>query len=203
MHRVLLLHGIETKTGAAEDRNWPARLEGIWERNQEIPFRVFSWIWSGIYFNWVWGVFTWLPWYRKSLNQSILDNLAEIEKYGASFAVSEGRLSVIAHSYAGTIVQTALEQGWHFHRIILLATTMDENFDWKKYEKQFDSVLVCWSPADNITPHSTYGMQGKVGPLVKHPRVESMEVAGQKHFDWINPDQLRTKAEVYRHFLIK
>jgi len=203
MHRVLLLHGIETQTGAAEDRNWPARLEGIWERNQEIPFRVFSWVWSGIYFNWVWGVFTWLPWYRRAINTSVLENLAEIERYGANFAVSEGQLSVIAHSYAGTIVQTALEHGWHFHRIILLATTMDENFDWTKYDKQFDSVQVYWSRKDQITPHSTYGMQGKKGSLVAHPRVEVIENPGFKHFDWVSPETLKASAEVFRHFLTK
>jgi hypothetical protein len=127
--------------------------------------------------------------------------LKEIEKYVANFTPEQGKLSIIAHSYAGTIVQAALESGWKFHRIILLATTFDENFDFSKYDKQFDAIKVYWSPADQITPHSTYGMQGKVGVLKPHPRVFSHEWPATRHFDWINPPGLELRARDWADFL--
>lgn len=201
MHKVILLQGIDTAVGASAPRNWASRLEGLWEQQSSLPFGVQQWAWSGLYSNWVWGVFTWFPFYRRKLNQSVLDSLGEIEKWCANFSTSEGKLSVIAHSYAGSIIQSALEQGWHFHKLILLATTMDENFDWWKYQTQFEVVHVYWSPADDITGHSTYGQQGRFGSLVHHPRVLNHRVEKRKHFEWINPENLVENSKEWMEIL--
>lgn len=200
-HRVLLLHGIETITGKSEEENWPTRLELLWD-HYDIDFKVFSWVWSGLYLNRVWGVLTWLPFYRRKLNQNVLNNLKKIQEWPANITRQESKLSVIAHSYGGTIIQAALEQGWHFHKIILLATTMDEYFDFQKYEDQFEEVHIFWSPADNVLSGSTYGQQGKVGPQRGvTDKVHVYLYEGFKHFHWVRPSSLGDMEFVYRTIL--
>ncbi|MCI0528403.1 MAG: hypothetical protein L0Y56_13265, partial [Nitrospira sp.] len=90
MHRVILLHGIETVPGYADqERNWPIRAEVIFAA-LGMPFEAISWQWTGLYWSWVWGILTLLPWYRKKLNQRVLDNLKEMEEWVADFSAEEG-----------------------------------------------------------------------------------------------------------------
>jgi hypothetical protein len=199
-HRVLLLYGIETIPGAGEERNWNTRLEGLWEL-QDQPFSVAAWQWSGLFWKYAVGVFTWLPWYRKRINAAVLRDLADIEAWLDASHPVDYKLSMVCHSYAGTILQTAFEQGWRFHRIIMIATTMDEDFDWHKYDAQFGEVLIHWSPKDNVVGQSTYGRQGLVGPKVQHPRVHVLHHPARKHFDWIKPDVLAANAVAWADFL--
>ena len=88
-----------------------------------------------------------------------------------------------------------------FKNIILLATTMDEDFDWVEYDNCFENVLVCWSPDDNVVGQSTYGAQGLVGPKRQHPRVTVVRREGMHHFDWITPKSLDSSSLSWAHFL--
>ena len=181
-HKVLLLHGIHTEAGIF---NWPHDLEGTWQL-QNVPFRITPWIWGGLIFNWVHGSFTWIPWYRKKLVDHVLENIAKIP---GNFTTTQGKLSIVAHSFGGTIVQRALEQGWHFHRLVLIATTMDEHFDWHQYSSQFEHVHIYWSPIDEVVVNSTYGRQGLTGPAITHPRVSQYQYAltHDQWFHWGSP----------------
>ena len=200
MDRVILLYGIETIPGGSEERNWPSRLEAIWD-DQKQPFAAYSWQWSGLFWKYAVGVFTWLPWYRRTINKSVVENLRSFELFIEGVTGKDESLSIVAHSYAGTLVQAALEAGMHFKRIILLATTMDEKFDWSKYSGQFDSVLVYWSDADKVVSQSTYGQQGLVGPTKLHSRVVGRYFANMGHFDWIKPVSLKLFSKEWASFL--
>lgn len=200
MDRVILLYGIETIPGGSEERNWPSRLEAIWD-DQKQPFAAYSWQWSGLFWKYAVGVFTWLPWYRRTINKSVVENLRSFELFIEGVTGKDESLSIVAHSYAGTLVQAALEAGMHFKRIILLATTMDEKFDWSKYSGQFDSVLVYWSDADKVVSQSTYGRQGLVGPTKLHSRVVGRYFANMGHFDWIKPVSLKLFSKEWASFL--
>jgi len=201
-HRVILLYGIETIPGGSEARNWPSRLEAIWDQQGQ-PFDAYSWQWSGLFWKYAVGVLTWIPWYRRAINQVVIDNLRGFEAFLEGLTGVDEIFSIVAHSYAGTIVQAALEQGVKFRKIILLATTMDENLDWAKYEHQFDEVLVCWSPQDNIVGQSIYGQQGLLGPRVTHLRVWVRERPDHRHFDWIVPEALKQNAQSWAQFLMR
>jgi hypothetical protein len=198
--RVILLYGIETVPGGSEERNWPSRLEAIWDEQKQ-PFAAYSWQWSGLFWKYAVGVFTWIPWYRRKINQSVIDNLNAFDSFLEGVTGKQEVFSIVAHSYAGTLVQAALEQGMHFYRIILIATTMDENFDWSKYSSQFQEVLVYWSDADNICGQSTYGQQGLVGPKKSHPCVLARYLPNMKHFDWIKPVSLKLFSKEWADFL--
>ena len=200
MRRVILLYGIETIPGGSEERNWPSRLEAIWDEQGQ-PFGAYSWQWSGLFWKYAIGVLTWIPWYRRAINATVIDNLRGFEAFVEGLTGRDETFSILAHSYAGSIVQAALEKGVRFEKIILLATTMDEHLDWARYENQFDSVCVYWSPKDNVVGQSIYGQQGLLGPQVAHPRVRSVRREGYRHFDWIKPEALKRDAAEWADFL--
>ena len=197
LHKVILLHGVNNSAGVA---HWTDKLEAMWEA-QGANFKVTSWAYGGLFMNRTSAALTWLPGYRHRVRVRALNALAEIEATAAKFSKLHGRLSIVGHSFAGHITQAALEHGWHFHRIILLASAMDENFNWRIYDRQFDQVEVYWSPCDEVIPWSPYGQQGVRGPQVDHPRVASHKVLNMKHNDWTTDAALIQRADGWRAFL--
>jgi hypothetical protein len=194
VHKVILLHGVNNRAGVA---NWPNKLEAMWEQ-ADVPFRVSTWSYGGLMLNRTSAALTWLPWYRRWIADTVLKALKEIQQYGAGFSQEQGKLSIIGHSFAGQIVQRALESGWHFHRIILLASAMDEDFVFNLYDNQFDEIYAYWSPSDEVIPWSYYGRQGVIGPLIKHGRVFSCRETGYKHSDWVTDAELKNREVLWR-----
>ena len=193
MHRVLLIHGVHNTAGRA---NWNNKLEAMWE-SIDMPLRLSAWTYGGLLLNRTSALSTWCPWYRRAVKREALESLTEIQRYVAAFSHEEGKLSVVGHSFAGQIVQYALENGWHFHRIILLASAMDEDFDFAKYEHQFDQMHIYWSPMDEVIPYSYYGRQGVIGPQVEHARVFQYRTLGYKHNRWTADENLKAMGPVW------
>ena len=196
-HRVILLHGVENIAGRA---HWTDKLEARWQ-SQGVPFRLSSFSYGGLLLDRSSAALTWLPWYRKSLAMRAIKSLAEIEKYLANFSRVDGRLSFIAHSFGGQIVQQALEGGWKVHRAILLASAMDEEFDFNKFDSQFDAIHIFWSPADEVIRWAYYGRQGQRGPAVPHRRVYDHRRDGFRHNDWTTDRNINRMAAFWRAML--
>lgn len=197
LHKVILLHGVNNFAG---DALWTDKLESMWESSR-VSFRVNSWTYGGLMLNRSSAALTWLPWYRRRIRTKTLEALARVEHLAAGFSHTVGHLSVIGHSFAGHIVQAGLESGWHWHRIVLIASAMDENFNWWKYDKQFGEAHIYWSPCDEVIPWSSYGKQGVRGPQIEHPRVFSYREENIKHNDWVTDDELILRARIWRRHL--
>lgn len=209
-NRVILLYGIETIPGGSEARNWPTRLEAVWDQ-QDQPLRAYSWQWSGLYWKYAIGFFTILPiigaWYRRAINQVVIDNLRGFEEFLENYTGKDETFSIVVHSYAGSILQQALEEGRVFNNIIMIQTTMDENFDWFKYDSQFNNVRIYYSPNDSYVGRviGHYGIQGRTGALVDHPRVENVlsSADSKDHFRLVTPQAIKDNAQDWAEFLKK
>lgn len=168
-HVVVCLHGVRVAPGANE--SWPeefeARASPIFSKRVEVIARSYG----GVIFNKVWASATWMPWYRRLI----------VGREDAYFRLlrhhvgPKTRLSVIAHSFGGYIVQELLHRDHTFHRVILVAPAADANLDWFKIQDYFGLARVYWSQQDGVINHAYYGRMGYEGPRVRHPWVQEIK----------------------------
>lgn len=171
-HVVISLHGVRVAPGANE--SWPEEFEvrasPIFNKRVEVIARAYG----GIIFNKVSASATWMRWYRRII-VGREDAYFKFVRYQVEDSSPRARLSVIAHSFGGYIVQELLQRGHTFHRIILVAPAADANLDWSKIEDRFGLVRVYWSRQDEVIRYANYGRMGYEGPQIKHSRVQEIE----------------------------
>ena len=107
-----------------------------------------------------------------------LFGLLELIKPGA-------KVHIVGHSLGGYITTALLKRGIKFGRIAHLWGSTVADFDWDKVGDNFDKARVYWSPDDEVLgassiavdedPELALGLMGKIGPLIAHPRVESIK----------------------------
>ena len=195
---VILLHGVETRAGNV---NWPTVLESLWhEMGANIRIKTRSY--GGVFLNKVPAFVTIIPWigwhYRERI---VADQTAYLDEVLSHMAPGD-RLSVLGHSFAGWIIQRWLEKGYSFHNLILIAGAMQSDFNWYRYQRQFDQAYIYWSPIDEVIRWAWFGRVGFTGPEIVHPNVESYS-RQNLHSEWFNAPDLTAFSKIWHRQLTK
>ena len=97
----------------------------------------------------------------------------------------EDKLSILCHSFGGTIIEHALKEGVRFQNVVMFMPAMDEDFNWMDVESNFSHITVYWSPIDEALSCAYWGKMGWVAPNVQHPRVVDIE-RQWSHNQWMD-----------------
>ncbi len=195
-HTVILLHGVETRSGAV---NWPTKLESMWQ-GEGSSLRIKTRSYGGVVLNRVPAVVTLIPWAGSKYREKIVAEQKQFMDLVYGHANSGDRISIIAHSFGGFLVSRLLEMGYKFHKIILVAPAAPARFDFKKVEECFHRVYVFWSPTDGVIKWAFYGRMGRVGVKKPHSRVLSYPVP-LAHSEWFEAEHLTHFSQVWNGLL--